>query len=169
MDDRSWYDVIGKFKDKASEFSSAYQQIKNSSAIVANNPTLKAENARLLKIGATIAEKIQNITGAVDKSYDWLKTSLGFDAVNDQLGVLPAIPIAVAVAAVAAMTKFLTDAYIYLDKVEKFEQLQKQVGPDKAASIIAKLDERTSIMGSMFKGVAPILLIAGIWFYFRGK
>ena len=88
---------------------------------------------------------------------------------NGALGALPLIPVAAAAASIAAMTKIISDALIYLDKVSRFEVLSKEHGPDKALKIVQGLTANSTFAGDLIKSLVPFILIAGGVWFFRDK
>lgn len=160
---REWYDVTGKLKDKAKEFQVAYEKLTGSASAVEKNPALKAERVALLNKGNIIRTKVLEITGSIDSAYTWLKSSVGLSGLSQDsgLGILPMIPIAIAAASVAAMTKFISDTYIYLDKVQKFDVLEKKYGAERAANIVARLAPSGNFMELLTSRLIPIVVIGG--------
>lgn len=170
QDERAWYDVLGKFKDKAAEFQTLYNQVLQTADIAAKNPALLADYNKLVSYGATVRKGITNVTATVDTGYNWLKNTIGMDAVmtDSRLGFLPVIPLAVVAASIAAMTKFATDTYIYMDKVNQFKTLEAKYGAAQAGALVAGMDKRGGLFDSIGGAVLPGLVIAGVaLFIFR--
>lgn len=166
-----WYDLLGKFKEKADEFSGIYDRLLKSGELIKGNPELTRERAQLLARAEKVKATVDTLTKTVDTAYSFLKNSMGLgnysnESGNGALGALPLIPVAVAAASIAAMTKIIADALLYLNKAQRFEELSKQHGPDTALKIIKGLDPRSTFAGDLVKSLGPFILIAGgVWFF----
>lgn len=162
-----WYDISARLKVKAAEFKKAYDNLVYAIRLAEKNPSLAQEGRRLLTIGNNIRDKVLTVTSSIDNAYGWFKSSVGLSGMvpDNNLGILPLIPLAVAGASVAAMTKFVSSVYIYIDKVNRFDALVKKYGVEKALEIMSRLapslDSGKSITDSIIGGLIPILVVGG--------
>ena len=139
-----WEKGVQQLKAKAQEFVAMADRVKRTEQTVKNDPKLYAEFLTLNARADAVRETIQKVTGGFDKMYGYVRDKLGLG----EMGILPIIPIAVSGAAIAAITKFTTDAVIYLKKVEKLEQLAPKIGYEKAAKVVNDLDNRGLNLGA---------------------
>ncbi len=172
-----WYDLLGRFKAKAAEFSSAYTRVVNSQDAVKNNPELLKERAKLLTVADKVKTTVEGLTQSVDTAYNFLKNTMGLgnyanEMGSNALGALPLIPLAASGIAIAGMTKVISDSLIYLDKVDRYDRLEKEHGPEKALRIFKGIADATKTPAfgiELGKSLAPLLLIAGGVYFFRDK
>lgn len=164
----AWYDVIGKFKAKASEFERERLKLEKYKTLAARNPKTKAEFERLSGQGVSIKANIQKITSSVSDTWNWLKSSIGLSG----LGILPLIPIAVVAGSVTLMSKWLADAYMFNKKMESIEKLQaKGVSASEASAIVDRADQPigSGLFGGIGKSVVLIALVGvGAFLIYRG-
>lgn len=166
-DETAWYDVIGQFKNKAAEFTQWYNTISGIKIDPVLYPELIAEKRELLTRGDSIKEKITYITGKVDEAWNWLTSNFGLSGYEMEeqledtgLGLLPIVPIAVVVGAVALIVKWCLDAKRFADKIKLMGNLRRQgYSPDKATEIIKDLENKTAIFN--FGSALPVVLIGG--------
>lgn len=164
MDTQSaaWYDVIGKFREQAAKFTAAYNALLATENSAKKSPALYAEYSTLRKKADDVKAKVQKVTGAVDQAAAWLKSAFG-------LGALPAlVPVAVVVSAVAAMSYIVADISKFVMRVRQFETVSAQVGPEKAAAIVAQSNPGGGVFdsfGASVKSVALLVaVIAGVYY-----
>lgn len=146
-----WKSVIPDFKAKAAQFMDILRRVE------ASQPTTAA---------------LQNMKAALLNSARWIKGTIetvtkALDAVANTLGMgslgMPLIPIAVVVAAMAAMTKFITDAIKYLNQVELARMAQQQgATPEQVANILQP--EVVSTAKAFTANWLPWVMGAGIVF-----
>lgn len=160
-----WYDILGRFKAKAAEFGAMYNRLLASDP--KGNLELEQQRERLLSFGDTVKEKVMTLTSSVDTAYNWVKNTIGLG----ELGFIPAIvPVAAAGVAVAAMTKFISDALIYFDKADRWERIAKEHGAKAATSAITGLDPPMfGGAAAMLKSLLPFLMIGGAVYFYRDK
>lgn len=169
-DEVAWYDILGQFKKKASEFDALYKKLSSQRALVKSDPSLYQEYTDKMNSAESLRNDITYIRDKTAAFMDWFENSSWsplnwFNGANQQqLGFLPAlIPIAVVVASTAAIGKWVSDAYIFSKKLDKVAELQKSGMSAKAATAtVNQLDTSGSILSSLFGSTPKMLLIAGV-------
>jgi len=144
QEELAWYNVIGKFRQKAQEFETMMERLQSQKAIAARDPKLAAEYSTMMNAAMTLQQKIKQIRDATDAVINWLKGVFGFDG----LGFVPLIPIAVVVASLAAIGKWVKDAYIFSAKLDKVAALEKQgMSSREAIARVQSLTPASSLFG----------------------
>jgi len=167
--------VIEAFKQRARDFWAQWQKLESRQAMIEQqSPAIKKEYSDLLDRGSTIRSSVETVTGLIDKAAaayqsakGWISDVFGLGGFDEQqtLGVLPVIiPAAVIATSLAAMGKWLSDAYQFNRKMEEIEKLQAK-GVDAVTA--SKIIERTSPAGISIGGAMalPVLLIGGFIAY----
>ena len=132
-------DTVKSFWRKVDEFKALYRRVINTEAVAVTNPELDAELTSLNNRAKVITTQIQKLTDTIDRVLGWVDSSFGDDGATalNGLGVLPLLPIAAIILAIGAMTKWSSDAYIYLRKVEDVERLKNQgMSPGQITDIL---------------------------------
>lgn len=143
----AWYDVLGKFKQWAAQFEALVNKLESQKHIAAKNPELTQEYNNYIRLASEIEDKIRSIKEATTSVVDWFTGTFGFDGAQS-LGFVPLIPIAVMIAAVAAISKFVSDAYVFSKKLDKVAELeQKGMPTSQAVSTVQDLTPERSILG----------------------
>lgn len=160
--------AVVKFKSKAREFWGLWNALdQKRGSELASSPEFRDEYNDLMNRGVTIRKSVEGITGAIDKAAglytdvkDWLSERFTF-------GIIPLIPVAGALIAVSAMTKWISDAYQLNKRFEQVQQLINQgMTPQRAADAVKTLNKSGFFtVGGMAK-VVPLLLAGGALFYF---
>lgn len=153
-----WQAAVSKLKSKATEFIGLFYWLQSKRHIAESDPRLASEYQSVMKRGATVKTAVEKATGGMD----WINGKIRAFGVNG-LGALPAIPIAVVAAAVAAMTGWLADAYKLRAKIEYLES--KGVSGSEGARVLgygSGIDTGT---------ILPLALAAGAfyWLFVRGE
>jgi hypothetical protein len=160
--------TVKDFKDKATEFSQLWNLLSNQSNVVAKaTPDIQKEYNDLMNSGSFIKESIQEVTNMIDKAAaayqsvrDWISNTFGLSGIAidqkaSQLGIIPLLAIGVIAAAVAAMGKWVIDAYTLNKKLDKLAELQSQgYTAQAAADVLAKMD------GGIFSGASALIPLA---------
>lgn len=164
--------VIEQFKDKAREFWALWENLEDQKhTISASAPIVQNEYADLMARGSTIRTTVEYVTKTIDKAAqmyrsvrDWLAARFGLDGLSasdvdqrvNEMGLIPLIPIAIITAALAAMGKWISDAYIFSERLAEIKRLEKQgISPARAAEIVEKTMQK-----GMFAGAANLVPIA---------
>jgi hypothetical protein len=168
---KAWYDVIGKFTDLSNKFDAAYADLQargnavaasgnaqlqtDYSAIIAKCQgiyrTVDAVRSAIVDVKAVLSGAIDSATGAWDNVKEWVSG----------LGIVPLIPIAVALAAIAAITAFLVEYAKFTKNMDTYTSLVQQGHPpSEAASIVAKM-QTGGILSTSVGGIPMWLLLVG--------
>ena len=169
--------MIEAFKTRARDFWSQWELLGNKQQDIKKlSPEIQKEYNDLLERGSTIRNSVETVTGLIDKataayqsSKEWISDLFGLG--ENGLGFLPVlIPVAVIAGSLAAMGKWLSDAYQFNRKMEEIEKLQARgVDPVTASKII---DRVTPAGLSLTTSLGlPVLLIGGffIFNFLKGK
>lgn len=163
---------IHRFKDKAREFWTLWNNLNNQQSIVNRQSSeIKQEYNDLISRGTTIRSTVEYVTRGLDRAAnmyqgikDWFSSTFGMgeneiDNRVDNLGIIPLIPIAIIIASLAAMTKWVSDTYTFTRRLDEIRRLESQgISPENASRIV----ERTMSKG-IFSGVntlLPVVLLA---------
>jgi hypothetical protein len=177
-----WWNLVAKLRAASTELDAVLGKLRTQESVARSKPELSAEYDSLMGRAAslrnTISDYLSKLSGVVDwarDAGDWIMRATGLQG----LGVVPVIiGVAAIAAAVAGVTKFLTDAYALsrkLDEQQRVEQIARASGmsPIEAAREASGIVERTaggSVMSTMFKAAAPFLAIAGlVWLIQRQR
>jgi hypothetical protein len=170
--------TIEAFRQRAQDFWNQWNLLSSKSADVSKmTPEIKKEYDDLLSRGSTIRNTVETVTSMIDavsgaytSTKDWVTGLFGVDEPN--LGFLPLIiPAAVIVASLAAMGKWLKDAYDFNRKMEEIGKLEaKGMSTQEAAQIITRVSDSGGFSLNAAVGF-PVLLIGGFIAYnmFKGK
>lgn len=155
--------LIERFKSKVLNFTEQFNNLKNRRIDSKRYPDLAREQSELIKKGGIVNNTISALTGAVDKVYSFFKGVTGMDG----LGVLPLLPVAAISIAVAAITKWTTDAYEFNKRVDAIQALEaKGYSPEKAGQIVSQQFYRPSLLSSITgPSMLPILAVVGVLFF----
>jgi hypothetical protein len=183
----SWYQFVTQFDDTYKSFYDNYNALMYLGPYIQNNhPELLSQYNAMLQSGSVNASQLEGlkatrdyvyswlqwvqsgasdvtgfVTGAAQSAYDWAKKSLG-------LGDMGFVPVAVAVvgaaAAIAALVviaRWITDAYVFAQRLNALQDLEARgKTPEQAAAIVnSTLGPPTS--NSDFLGIPWSLLIWG--------
>ncbi len=171
--------VIQRFKGKAREFWMLWNNLSEKRfGVVMNDPAIKKEYDALMGRGMNIKSSVETVTGLIDKAanvYDnvkeWVGDTFSLGATPRHLGALPLlIPVATIGVSVAAMTKWIADAYQLNKRLEGIQRLIDQgIKPAEAADII-KRTMPSGLFGALPAMIAPLGFAAVIFFlYSQGR
>ena len=161
---------IEKFKDKAKQFWALWNKLAGEQYDMATRPLeIQSQYSDLISRGQSIKSTIETVTGAIDKAAatyqdvkNWLAEKFGLNGVEidektGQLGIIPLIPIAIIGASLAAMGKWVLDAYEFSGKLDKMKELESQgMSPSEAAAVV----EKSLIGQGMFAGAGNLVPLA---------
>lgn len=151
--------LLEKFRQKAIEFRDAWDTLTNYEQTAAEVPELDEEYQELHSRGSWIMDRVNQLTRAVDAVTGWFGGVFGSP---ERLGALPLIPIAAITAAVAYMSKWVADVYLFERKVTEYQKLKEEVGHDKAAEMIGDMGGG-GIMAAVRDVAKPAGIAVGIW------
>ena len=161
--------VITRFKNKAREFWNVWQSLDSKQGAEAVNlPEFKAEYEALMDRGLSIKGTVENVTAIIDRvanAYDgvkvWINDTFGLDGIQrNSMGALPIlIPVAAIAISLAAMGKWVTDAY-QLNK--RLDAVQRLIDNGTAPGLAVQMINATMPKG-FFGGLnkTPPLVIGG--------
>lgn len=156
--------LVDKFKSKVANFTELLSNLQNREIDAARYPDLSATRDELTSRGSTIKNMITSITGTIDKVFGFFRGITGMDG----LGIVPLLPIAAITIAVAAITKWTTDAYEFSKRVDAIQALEaKGYDPVKAGQIVNQQFPTSSLLGNFgsISSLIPWIAIAGVIFY----
>lgn len=140
--------LLNRFKSKAAEFSVALDKLNSVNNVP---PNLQAEYSGLRSTADYIQSTIGWITSTVDSVTGFFSDFLGFDGVTSTrdyinnkpvsgMGIIPLLPVAGISAALAVMSKFIADVYLFERKVLEQKRLESTgINPSEAAKIVDKI------------------------------
>lgn len=153
--------LIDKFKSAALNFKQRLDNLSRRKADVSKYPALQADYAALMKRGQFIKSTIESVTRTVDKVTSFFS---GLGEIKG-LSVVPLLPIAVIAGAVAAITKWGTDAYTFSVKLDEIKRLEATgMSPERAASLVAR-NAPASLIGGFTTNLLPIVAVGVVLFF----
>lgn len=169
----AWYDLIGRFRSTAQDFEQAFARLVKQKTIIARHPSLATEYNALLSTAQILKTKIVQTRDATDKVLGWLKGLFGFSGLGE-LGIVPLIPIAAVAVSVAAIGKWIKDAYVFSAKLEELQRLEARgVPPSQALRQVQSLTpaSRVTLFGFnprwLVLGGVALLVAPWVFNYFK--
>lgn len=162
---RAWYDVVGKLKDKAKEFLSLYNSIISKSTIAKSNSELNKEYSSWISRAESAKNQVQALTKKIDSVVGYVKSMIGMEGLDyiGHLGILPLIPIAVIAASLALLTKIIADGYQLNKKLTAAENLvSKGYTPTQATAVIQSTKSESFL--EPVKKIVPLIVLTGAIF-----
>lgn len=168
--------LLEKFKAKAAEFTQAFTSLVNMDTS-ALTPEQKDEYLSLRSTGDNIYSTIDWITSSVDNVTGFFSDFFNFDGIGavreyinepeQQLGIIPLIPIAAISGALAIMAKFAKDVYLFERKItEQNRLIAGGVPPAQAAEIIKKIGGNT-FLETAKDIIKPVSIAFVLWLAYR--
>lgn len=116
-----WTAKVNELKARAAEFMNLFSDLETRQAQAAA-AGLSAEYNNLMSRGATIKARVLQVTNAIDGVYNSVSNLFGLSGFKPgsglgNLGLIPLIPIAIIVGAIALMVSWITDAYTMRNKL----------------------------------------------------
>lgn len=174
-DAQSWSDTIRNFKGRVAEFMGLYGALKQRETTIAQYPAdVQTKYRDLMKQGATIKNTIGTLTQKVDQAWTWIKEKTGMQETELKgLGFIQFVPLAVVLGSIAAMGKWVKDAYAQKAAFDAADKMIAQgVSPTQAYSAVTGLQKSLDKPLIDLGKITPVLLILGIggalW-YFAGR
>ena len=164
---------------KSREFWGLWKSMENKrGGEAARLPEFKQQYTDLMNRGSTIRDSVETVTGMIDKVADvydnakqWLSNTFQFNGVHQPMGALPVlIPVAVIGVSLAAMGKWVKDAYALNRRLNAVQTLiDKGMSAERAVKTVA-VSMPKSFFGEMNKTI-PLLIGGGllIAFFMRKK
>ena len=152
--------LVEQFKSKVANFIEVFQNLQSRNIDAARYPDLAAQRVDLISRGSFIQRTIAALTGAVDRVFAFFQGVTGMNG----LGIIPLLPIAAIGIAVAAITKWMTDAYEFSKRLDAIGALEaKGYSPERAGQIVNAQLPSTSLFGGInFSTILPWLAVAGV-------
>lgn len=150
---QEWQNAVDNFKAKAKQFVSSYENLSSKKAVAEANPNIADDYNSLMGRGSWI----YNMVASVARKIDFIGSS---ESTLNGMGALPLIPIAVIVGAVAAMTAWLSDAYIMTQKINAIEAAQSS-GKD-TAPLENVIGGGNSLIDIKAAPVSSLILLGGL-------
>ncbi len=167
--------LLNRFKVKAGEFMDALNKLNSFTDVP---PNLEEEFSYLRTTADVVGGTISTITGTVDSVTGFFSDFFSFDGVAATreyidnkpvagMGLIPLIPIAMISGALAAMTKFISDVYVFERKITEQKRLVSTgVSEQDAAQIVDKIAGQGII--TQLQGLAkPVGFALGLFFLSR--
>lgn len=173
-DTQSWTDTIRNFKGKVAEFMGLYNDLKQRETSIGRYPVdVQTRYRDLMNRGDTIKNTVAALTQKVDQVWAWMKKQAGFgDDGLKGLGFVQFIPIAVVVGSVAAMGKWVKDAYVQKRAFDSADaMIAKGVPPERAYASVTGLQQALDKPLFDLGKIGPVLVILGVggalWYFAR--
>lgn len=172
---------IQKFRNKAAQFWAQWNTLDDMYPTVSRqSPAIRNEYQSLMDRGSTIRSTVETISGAIDRAAkvyesvrDWVSSTFGLNG-NDinnkvnELGVIPLIPIALIIGSLAAMSKWVSDAYEFNERLKEIRRLEATgLSPAEAAAIVERTMDKGFFGGAgnlvpiALLGVAALMMLKG--------
>lgn len=121
--------AVADFVRKIKSFTDNFQAMRAQRSFIAEHPELAPEYDALMgraNFIQTQVSRAQKLVSAARSAWDYILDLFGLG----ELGILPAIPIAIGAVAVAAtlITKWLADVFIFSRKVEAIKAMEAKGG-----------------------------------------
>lgn len=166
--------MLTKFKAKADEFMVALTRLNSIQNVP---PNLEEEYSGLRTSADYIKTSISMITSTVDSVSNFFSDFFSFDGVGvtrdyinnrpQNMGFIPLIPIAAISIALATMTKFISDVYLFERKVVEQQRLESTgMKPAQAAKIIDNMSDQ-GLMKQMGGIAKPLGFAVGTYFILK--
>ena len=132
-EEKSTFDrMVATFMAKIKQFYDNFKGLQAQRAFVADHPQLAGEYNDLMKRATSIdayIRRAKSLITAAQGAWSWFLRTIGLGGVGE-LEALPAVAIAVAAggAAIALITKWLTDAFIFSRKISAIQALEAKGG-----------------------------------------
>ncbi len=161
--------MLDKFKKKAADFMQAVNSLYSLGTIP---PSLQNEYSSLRSTADDIKSSIKWITGTVDSVTNFFSNTFslnGSDYVSNyingdssqNMGFISLIPLAAIIGSMALMTKFISDVYVFEQKLSEQKRLEKTgLTPGAASKIVDNMQGNT--LKSLSTLVKPIAITVSL-------
>lgn len=171
-DAQSWSDTIRNFKGKVAEFMGLYNNLKQRENMIGRYPAnVQVKYRDLMSRGDTIKNTVGTLTQKVNEAWGWIKSKIGVeDETMKGLGFIQFVPLAVVLGSIAAMGKWVKDAYVQKRAFDASDaMIAKGVSPERAYGAVTGLQQSMDKPLFDFGKVTPVLIILGIggvlWYF----
>lgn len=154
-----WWNLVAKFRQAAGQVDQVLARLREQEPAARGSAALSAEYDEIMGRASSLRATIADYLGRIDSAVQWLKGAGAWVSEAFGLNGLGAIPALIGIgavaAALAAVTKFLTDAWSLSKRIEEQQRLEARgLSPQEAAAVV----ERTAIASA---GSQWIKLLAG--------
>lgn len=138
-----WWNLVARFRQAAAQVDQVLDRLRAQEGAARSDPALSSEFDSIMRRAAELRATIGDYLAKIDAAVQWLKGAgswisdvFGFNG----LGALPAlIGIGAIAAALAAVTKFLTDAWALSRRIEEQQRLEARgLSPQEAAAVVER-------------------------------
>ena len=138
-----WWNLVARFRQAAAQVDDVLSRLRSQEAAARTSAALSAEYDEVMARASSLRATIADYLGRIDAAVQWLKGAGAWisEAFGlNGLGALPAlIGIGAIAAALAAVTKFLTDAWALSKRIEEQQRLEARgLSPQDAAAVIER-------------------------------
>ena len=164
--------LLNRFKIKAGEFMQALSRLDAINNVPAN---LQEEYSGLQTTADYVQSTINWITSSVDSVTGFFSDVFNFDGVSEvrdyinngntgNMGFIPLIPLAAISGALALMSKFIADVYVFERKIAEQKRLENTgLSPQQAAEVVDKIKGKS--LSDNLAGIAkPVAWGFGLFF-----
>ena len=136
-----WWNLIERFREASQRVDQVLDKLRGQEDAARASPGLSMEYDTIMQRANLLRASIADTLGRIDSAVqwvkgagDWLKSAFGLSG----LGVVPVvIGIGAITAALAAITKFLVDAWSLSKRIEEQQRLEARgLSPQQAAAIV---------------------------------
>ena len=156
-----WQQKVDALKVKAKEFAETYNALAARKDIAARNEKVNAEYNALMAKGEWLKSSISFITNKIDSVYN----SFFRKSEPSSMGIAPlaVVPVVAIAGSIAAMTAWLSDAYILNRKLNHIEsQVEGGISSDEARAGVEATYNKGSLINLEGTPVMGALFLAGI-------
>lgn len=175
--------ALTRFKRKVAEFIEAGNYILGINE--ASVPPLLQPKYRSLRtqynvVGKTVETIKKAIENTSDLFYDLFGKNEGLSSLEtgytNTLNALPLVGIAAVGGVIAAMTKFISDVYVFKSDLEETRRLEEifvrdgltqKDAAEKAYNITTEKNKSQALIGDLFGGIKPLLFIGGAFLLYK--
>lgn len=175
QNDKSLWDKIAEFKDKAAEFMRVFTRMEELKSVAYADPAAKLRYDQQMSLASSIMNKIRYVTGLIDSAYGSITNLFGMDTVNQEihdnnLG-LAFVPLAVIAGATVAIVAWTSKAVIQLKELEAVRELMAEGATAEQAYKLVR-QENGGLLGPLLGPIGDaagwlILLGGAFWLFNR--
>jgi hypothetical protein len=138
-----WWNLVARFRQAAAQVDQVLERLRAQEDAARSDPGLSSQYDAIMQRAAELRATIADYLGKIDAAVQWLKgagawiaDAFGFNG----LGALPVlIGVAAIAAALAAVTKFLTDAWALSKRIDEQQRLEARgLTPQEAAAVVER-------------------------------
>lgn len=173
-----WWNLVAQFRDAASRVDAVLSTLRGQEGVARSDPGLSSEYDAIMGRAAELRATIASYLGKIETAMGWLRSLTSavpfsesspdapqgtMEAEGWSLNGLGAIPIIIGVAAIsaalAAVTKFLTDAWALSRRLQEQARLEASgLTPQQAAAIVER-SSGDSAATSIAKSLGKVALL----------